>query len=109
MPLHPLKTIDLDYLLERMRAIMASRQSPSPSTPAPPPPEAPASSEIEEYPVSSSCVAHISYDPETEEALVQFTDGTQYILPGFSRRALMSWLNAKSMGAYWNKNLRGRY
>jgi hypothetical protein len=109
MPLHPIKTIDLDYLLERLQDIIASRQSP-PSAPAPaPPPEAPPSGEIEEYPVSSSCVAHISYDPEAEEALVQFTDGTQYILPGFPRRALTTWLNAKSMGAYWNKNLRGRY
>jgi hypothetical protein len=105
MPLHPIKTIDLDYLLERVRALAASRQP----SPPPSPPEAPASGEIEEYPVSSSCVAHISYDPAAEEALVQFTDGTQYVLPGLSRRALTHWLNAKSMGAYWNKNLRGRY
>jgi hypothetical protein len=61
------------------------------------------------YQQSSSAIAVIGYDDETEEVFVTFTDGKQYTLQGVPPLELFRWLNADSVGTYWNLYMRGRY
>jgi ssDNA-specific exonuclease RecJ len=61
------------------------------------------------YTLSSSAIASIGYDDETEEVFVTFTDGRSYTLQGVPALELFRWLNADSKGTYWNLFMRGRY
>jgi KTSC domain len=61
------------------------------------------------YPVSSSAIARVDYDEETQECFVTFTDGRSYTLIGVPQIEVERWVNSGSAGAYWNANMRGRY
>jgi len=58
---------------------------------------------------SSSALARIDYDDETEECFITFQDGRSYTLQGIPQIEVERWANAASIGGYWNANLRGRY
>jgi hypothetical protein len=59
--------------------------------------------------VASHAIASLAYDDETETGYVIFTDGSQYALEDFPQIEFERWLNASSLGKYWNYNLRGNY
>jgi hypothetical protein len=102
MPRLAIKTIDIADLLRQAAAReAASEQSPESSAPEP------ATSAIETYPVYSAAISIIKFDPEAEECIINFSDGTSYLRP-LSRSELNKWLNSKSIGGYWNRVLRGR-
>jgi hypothetical protein len=105
MPRLATKTLDIADLLRQAAARAQAAEEASTTPPTQPEP----SPAIEEYPIGSRAIEHISYDPEDSSALVRFTDGTQYILSGFPRAELNRWLRSKSAGQYWNYNIRGRY
>jgi hypothetical protein len=108
MPKLAIKTVDIADLLRQAAArAQAAEEESQAGTPPPNQPEP--SPAVEEYPIGSRAIEHISYDPEDSSALVRFVDGTQYILSGFPRSELNRWLRSKSMGRYWNYNIRGRY
>src|SRR5262245_12882374 len=58
---------------------------------------------------SSSAMARIDYDAETEECFITFQDGRSYTLVGIPQIEVERWANSGSLGGYWNANLRGRY
>jgi hypothetical protein len=64
---------------------------------------------IQRYYPSSSCIAAIVYDGESETAWVSFRDGASVELDGLSELEVYRWVNSASPGAYWNRYLRGRY
>ena len=64
---------------------------------------------MQSYPVASSALASIQYDDETGECAIAFTDGRKYVIPTLPQIELERWVNADSIGGYWNANLRGKY
>jgi hypothetical protein len=58
---------------------------------------------------SSTALASIVYDDESNECFITFTDGRSYTLENFPEIELDRWLGAQSVGAYWNANIKGRY
>jgi KTSC domain len=61
------------------------------------------------YTPASSCIAHLDYDEEEGTAYVTFTDGAQITIENFPAIEVERWMNAASVGGYWNANLRGKY
>lgn len=59
-------------------------------------------------PVNSSAIAAVSYDGST--LCVQFrTSDTVYEHHGIPMSLYLALMNAPSMGAFYNKNIRGKY
>lgn len=58
--------------------------------------------------VQSSAIAALTYHPD-HSLVIEFNDGTRYVIPSFPPIELSRWLAAKSIGAYFNANVRGRY
>ena len=61
------------------------------------------------YTVESSAIAILDYDEDTADLLVIFQDGSSYIYPSFPNRMLQQWLNAGSIGGYYNTRVRSRF
>jgi hypothetical protein len=64
---------------------------------------------IQRHYVASSAISPLIYDPDTETCWVHFTDGASVELSSLPGIELERWLAAKSIGAYWNNVVRGRY
>lgn len=58
---------------------------------------------------SSTAIASLDWDEDTTDLTVTFTDGDRYIYPSFPWRYLVAWLNAPSVGLYYNTVVRGRF
>ena len=57
----------------------------------------------------SSAIAALTYDDETEELRVEFTDGHVYVYESFPIEVLSAWIGASSIGGFFNANVRGKY
>ena len=58
-------------------------------------------------PVNSSAIRAIGYDGST--LTVEFHNGRIYDHPGVPESMVHELMNASSMGAYYNRHIRGRY
>ena len=58
-------------------------------------------------PVNSSAIRAVGYDGYT--LTVQFHSGRIYDHPGVSYDIYAAFMNAASMGAFYNQHIRGRY
>jgi len=59
-------------------------------------------------PVTSSCIASLSYRLGSGIMAVTFRDGSVYDVPDVPVSEFLSFLNARSKGQFWNANFRGR-
>jgi uncharacterized protein YuzE len=59
-------------------------------------------------PVDSECVARVGYDPNAEEAYVEFHDSGLYAYCGVSLRVYEEFLAADSKGTFVNEEIRPR-
>ena len=59
--------------------------------------------------VPSRAISQLEYDDEAETCAVQFRDGTTILLQNFPLDVFEEWMMARSIGQYWNYELRGRY
>lgn len=59
-------------------------------------------------PVESSAITALTYHGD-RTLTIEFSDGRLYAIPDFPALELSRWLNAGSIGAYFNANVRGRY
>jgi hypothetical protein len=57
--------------------------------------------------VNSSAIRAVGYDGYT--LTVEFHTGRTYDHPGVPNSVYREFINASSMGAYYNQNIRGRY
>jgi hypothetical protein len=64
---------------------------------------------VQRHYVASEAISAVIYDPDTKTCWVTFTDGTTVELDGFPEIELARWLEAASIGGYFNANVRGRY
>ncbi|HEY6550308.1 MAG TPA: KTSC domain-containing protein [Solirubrobacterales bacterium] len=60
-------------------------------------------------PVDSSCVAKIGYDPNAEEAYVEFHDSGLYAYRGVPARVFEAFVAAESKGTFVNEVIKPRY
>ena len=58
--------------------------------------------------VNSSAIAQLCYDA-IHTLTITFTDGSQYEITNFPQPVLAQWLGAPSKGAFFNRNVRGKY
>jgi hypothetical protein len=56
--------------------------------------------------VSSSAITDIEWDEDTQTLTVTFRDGSSYDYTGVSEEEYNDFLNAGSIGAYFNANIR---
>jgi hypothetical protein len=66
-------------------------------------------SEITRIPVSSSNLAEVGYDPETQTLEVQFVSGTEGHYEGVPQAQYDALMAAQSKGSYFHHNIRDRY
>jgi len=59
--------------------------------------------------VSSSNIARVGYADEIQELHVRFLNGSLYVYKNVSRGDFDGLLNAPSVGAYLNRNIKGSY
>ncbi len=59
--------------------------------------------------VSSSNIAAIGYDKESETVQVQFLNSAEYVYKGVPQREFDGLLNAPSVGSYFNRNFKNIY
>lgn len=60
------------------------------------------------FAVDSSAIAALEYRSD-HTLSIEFNDGSRYAIPDFPALELSRWLAAKSIGAYFNAYVRGRY
>jgi hypothetical protein len=60
-------------------------------------------------PVSSSNVAAVGYDEETQTLQVQFHSGRTYRYMSVPQSEYENLLGARSVGQYFNENIKGTY
>ncbi len=60
-------------------------------------------------PVSSSNVAEVGYNEETQEVYVRFLNGTLYVYKGVPKFEFEGLLNAPSVGSYLHRNYKNVY
>ena len=63
----------------------------------------------EMIPVSSSNVAEVGYNEETQEVYVRFLNGTLYVYKGVPKFEFEGLLNAPSVGSYLHRNYKNVY
>ncbi len=63
----------------------------------------------EMYPVSSSNVARVGYDPQNQWVYVQFHAGTIYVYKGVNEQEFENLRTAPSVGSYLNYNYKNIY
>lgn len=59
--------------------------------------------------LSSSNLAAVDWNPETEEMVITFHQGRQYTYQGVPEDVYQGLLDAGSPGKYFNQNIRGQY
>jgi hypothetical protein len=59
--------------------------------------------------VNSSAIRAVGYDYDGSTLTVEFHTGRVYDHPGVPYWVYMEFMNASSMGAYYNQNIRGKY
>ena len=59
-------------------------------------------------PVNSSAIRAVGYDGYTLAVLFHTSD-TVYCHPGVPNSVFIEFMNASSMGAYYNQHIRGKY
>ena len=59
--------------------------------------------------VNSSNLAAIGYNPDKQELVVRFHSGTQYRYHSVSPEVYEAFLEAKSMGIFFVREVRGKY
>lgn len=64
---------------------------------------------IVNYSPASSCIAKLTYHRDTNDLFMTFTDGRNYVIPGFPEIELERWVNSPSVGGYFNAFVRGNY
>jgi hypothetical protein len=60
-------------------------------------------------PVSSTTIAAIGYDDDTETLEIEFVSGTVYRYRGVSQDAFEDLRDAPSKGAYFNRHIKDAY
>lgn len=55
---------------------------------------------------NSTAIAAFEYNTETEILSIQFMSGGTYDYPDVPEHIVMEWMNAESMGKYFNKEIR---
>jgi len=60
-------------------------------------------------PVDSTSVARVGYDPDAEEAYVEFHDSGLYAYRGVSARVYKKLVSADSKGTFVNEMIKPRY
>lgn len=63
---------------------------------------------MERSPVTSSFIAAVGHDADTKQMEVEFTNGTIEVHDGVSVDDHAAFLGAKSVGAHWHANYRGK-
>ena len=64
---------------------------------------------MQEQQVQSTCFTRIAYDDETGELIMQFTKGGVYTIPKIEAVEVERWMQAESVGGYFNDFIRGKY
>lgn len=64
---------------------------------------------FKELQVQTSCFTQLAYDEDTEELMMQFAKGGVYTIPKISKGEVEQWIQAESVGGYFNDHIRGRY
>jgi hypothetical protein len=64
---------------------------------------------VHSYQPASSCIADLTYDDETEELDITFTDGRSYVIRGFPEQEYLAWTESPSAGVFFNTTVRGVY
>jgi hypothetical protein len=63
----------------------------------------------EMHPVSSSNIASVGYDAESQTAYVAFLNGSTYAYKGVSAQEFENLKTASSIGSYLNRNFKNQY
>jgi len=63
----------------------------------------------EKYFVGSSFINHISWDSKKKSLIVTFASGSIWIYEGITRAVYNKLCSAKSIGSYFNKNIRNSH
>ena len=63
----------------------------------------------EMHSVSSSNIASVGYDPESESVYVQFLNGSTYAYKGVPEHEFTNLRTASSVGSYLNRNFKNVY
>jgi hypothetical protein len=58
-------------------------------------------------PVSSACIASVSYEIASGDMEITFVDGSVYYYPETTMYQFLQFINSRSKGSYYNKYLRG--
>lgn len=61
------------------------------------------------HPVSSSNVAAVGYDAQSQAVYVQFHDGSLYAYKGVTEQEFTNLRTASSVGSYLNRNYKNIY
>ena len=59
----------------------------------------------ENYPVSSSWIESVDYDPQTSQLTGHFVGGRSFTLP-VDKSTFDAFINAPSKGRFWNQNFK---
>jgi len=63
----------------------------------------------EMHPVSSSNIASVGYDAESQTVYVAFLNGSKYAYKGVSSQEFENLRTAPSIGSYFNRNFKNQY
>jgi len=58
---------------------------------------------------TSSFIKNVSWDPNSEVLLVQFSSGSTWMYHGVPKEVYESLVRSPSVGEYFNKNIRNKY
>lgn len=64
---------------------------------------------VSNYSPASSAIVRMTYHHDTSDLFITFKDGRGYVLPNFPEIELERWVNAPSVGGYFNAFVRGNY
>jgi hypothetical protein len=64
---------------------------------------------MELHPVTSSNIKAVGYDPDTQRLVVQFNSGKKYAYADVPPEVHKEFLDAKSMGIFFTREVRGKY
>jgi hypothetical protein len=59
--------------------------------------------------VTSNAIRDVQYKPEERHLEIEFHNGRRYRLEGVPQRIHYLFMNADSVGSFFNRNLRGQY
>jgi hypothetical protein len=64
---------------------------------------------MELHPVESSNIKAIGYDPDKQRLVVEFLSGKRYAYADVPPAVYTGFLEARSMGIFFSRNVRGQY